>query len=576
MARHHDSGRGRPRLHLALLPVLAALATGCARLPEPDLPREVTAPGQGWSESQRRWFYHASQGTMLMPAAWFMALEQPVLSWSGAPRFAATEYLARYGFLPDPASPENPNGLPVGFALDDRGGFAPPGTPPETVVGLTCAACHTGQIQRNGRGIRIEGGPAMTDIGAFQKDLGKALLLTHQSEPRFDRFAGRVLEGRDTPQAREALKARLGEVVGAGLLEQFEAVRAHVYPIEEGFGRLDALGRGGNFVFATLTGDSGNLVPASGPVSYPALWDAPWFDWVQYNGAILQPMGRNVAEAMGVRSVTILKGGPETLYDSTVRLDTIHAMERQLAGPAPGQGLRPPRWPEDLLGPIDRAMAERGAAHVARLCAGCHEGRPETAWTPPDAQGRRHRRINMVALERIGTDPASAMNFVNRTGRLAPDQAPIPAAEALRRVTDQVIQRWYARYNVPPAQQAEMNGYLPNEWRALAAYRARPFDGIWATAPYLHNGSVPSLYLMLVPDSERSTSFYVGRREFDPVEVGFVRTAFAGGFAFDTGIAGNSNRGHEFRDAPSGTPGVIGPTLTETERREIVEYLKTR
>ena len=52
-------------------------------------------------------------------------------------------------------------------------------------------------------------------------------------------------------------------------------------------------------------------------------------------------------------------------------------------------------------------------------------------------------------------------------------------------------------------------------------YRARPLNGVWATAPYLHNGSVPSLYWMLMPAAERPKQFCMGFRDFDPQQVGF-------------------------------------------------------
>ncbi|MFT8244316.1 di-heme-cytochrome C peroxidase [Roseomonas sp. BN140053] len=559
------------RTQAVIAAVLLAAGFGCAELPDYTPPNSVTTLDQNWTEAQRRWFYHASQGTRLLPASWFLALEQPRPSLVAVERFAAPDYLARFGFLPDPVSPDNPDGLPVGFARDSFPVDGQLNAPPEAVVGLTCAACHTGQVEFGGRALRIDGGPAMTDTGAFQDMLGAAILLTAESEPRFNRFAARVLTGNDTPETRAALRERLNAALAAGRTERGLAARGALYPVEEGFGRLDALGRGGNFVFATQTGDTRNLAVADGPVSYPALWDAPWFDWVQYNGAIRQPMGRNLAEAMGVRSVTKLSGPPESLYASTVRPDTIHAMERQLAGPAPGEGLRSPPWPQAVLGPIDAAMAERGKAHYARLCAGCHDG----GWTAPDAAGRRYRQITMVPLARIGTDPKAARNFAERRAFFPPGgEAQVSAAEGLREVTTRVAQRWYEAAGVPPGQRAEMDGYRTNDWRAPAAYRARPLNGIWATAPYLHNGSVPSLYQMLLPAERRDAAFFTGSRQFDPRAVGFSTAPFDGGFRFDTAIPGNSNRGHEFRDGLPGN-GTIGPALTEDQRWELVEYLKT-
>ncbi|HVF87300.1 MAG TPA: di-heme-cytochrome C peroxidase, partial [Pyrinomonadaceae bacterium] len=127
----------------------------------------------------------------------------------------------------------------------------------------------------------------------------------------------------------------------------------------------------------------------------------------------------------------------------------------------------------------------------------------------------------------------------------------------------------------PPEKQSEMNGFRANRIRAPLAYRARNMDGIWATAPYLHNNSVPNLYQLLLPVARRDTRFFVGNLEFDPGVVGFKTAKFTGGFEFRTSVAGNSNAGHEFRDGPRGK-GVIGPLLTEAERWAIIEFLKTK
>lgn len=570
----------RNALRCALLVLLAPL--GCA--PEggiaPLAEDRIHRPAQNWTAAQSHWFHHTSQGTRVMPYSWFLALEQPGIGGE-APPFAAPDHMARFGFLPSPPSAMNPDGLPIGFARDVLAG-QDGAARQETIVGLTCAACHTGQIEHGGRAIRLEGGPAMIDIAAFQASLGRALLLTRLSRPpffgRFDRFATRVLTAErqeDTPAAREALRRRMAVAVGDGLDEQRQARRGGAYPVEEGFGRLDALGRGGNFVFATLPNRPANLAVANGPVSYPALWDAPWFDWVQYNASIRQPMARNVAEAMGVRAVVRMPGAQEQTLRSSVRVQNIFDMERQLAGARPGDGLRSPLWPEEILGPIDRAAAERGRPLFEQHCAGCHQ--PLQAGQAP--------RITLVPLERIGTDPRAALNFAQRRATLA-DGRVVSAAEGLRELTDGVIEAFFVANNVPQngswtdaagnirPGRSEMVGNRPNEWAANRGYRARPLNGIWATAPYLHNGSVPNLYQMLSPASQRDRVFYLGSRQYDPRDVGFRRENTGADFAFDTRLPGNANTGHEFRDGPRGG-GVIGPALSERERRDLIEYLKT-
>ena len=110
---------------------------------------------------------------------------------------------------------------------------------------------------------------------------------------------------------------------------------------------------------------------------------------------------------------------------------------------------------------------------------------------------------------------------------------------------------------------AKLLGDSQEELRTPAfAYKARPLNGIWATAPYLHNGSVPTLADLLKPADERPKTFHVGSPKFDPVKVGFVDDdSFP---VFNTEIDGNGNQGHEFAAG-----------LNETQREDLLEYLKS-
>lgn len=121
---------------------------------------------------------------------------------------------------------------------------------------------------------------------------------------------------------------------------------------------------------------------------------------------------------------------------------------------------------------------------------------------------------------------------------------------------------------------------------ATPHYRARPLDGVWATAPYLHNGSVPTLDDLLRPQADRPQAFCVGPVEFDPERVGLpvpVATKLtaveceAGLTRFDARQRGNSNLGHSFEGMPtrSPPPGVLGRQLPNRERSALIEYLKT-
>jgi len=518
---------------------------------------------QGWTVEDRRVFYHTSQGTQVFPYMWLIALEEPG-TFPQEP-FLTDERFRRYKLIPDPDITNNPDRLPVGITRDV--------SPEGEFVSVTCAACHTGQITFRGNLMRIDGGPAMHNLNGFFTSAFAALADTLPRPFKFRRFAKKVL-GEEYSLTRQArLKVEVLKVLEDSAKTLAKAKLKNLYPTKEGFGRLDALGRGGNLILATQIEDDGNLAVSNAPVSYPHLWGTPNFDWVQWNGSIQQPMARNIAEALGVNTpVTLKADDPADLFKSAVKIENLHLLEKTL------QKLQPPRWPEDILGRIDRDKAGRGEALYTRHCAECHESKPNA----PNEFGKVFLHINTYPLEVIGTDPTAAVNFarrVARTGQLGrpPINLPatMPAGEALKAVTTKVAERKYAELGIAPAMQNEMNGFRSNEMRAPLAYRARNMDGIWATAPYFHNNSVPNLYQLLLPAAQRVTRFYVGNLEYDPRAVGFQTGEFPGGFELRTNITGNSNAGHEFRNGPLGN-GVIGPLLTDEERWAIIEYLKTR
>jgi hypothetical protein len=598
---------------------LAAMSLGlvaCAPLPVVPAPERVVWLEQNWTPAQRQWFHHVSQGTATLPVpyGWFMALEQPVLRPFGAPGlFSDIAYLRRWGFIDSPAGTDNPGGLPVGFARDPR--HLDPNTGRVSdAIGLTCAACHTGQLSYRGTTIRIDGAPASTDVTGMAQALGLALAFTRYVPGRFDRFAQRLLGAQDSSAARDRLQDELNRVLGVvkHLADLDAAVKRD--SVAEGFTRLDALSRIGNQVFAISADRPANYHATDAPVNYPQLWGTSWFDWVQWNGSIMQPMVRNAGEALGVVASINLTGPSAGRFDSSVPMDTLHRIEQQLAGPVhplAGQaftGLKAPQWPEALLGAIDRTLAARGQALYAQHCQRCHLPpidspafwRPER-WDQTPGSAQAYLRLKLIPIDVIGTDPMQARALAARTvdtrgigldavlwapggkgwgeceamASALKDGAAVAYGAALGAVVQQAVQRWYDQHATPPAQRRVMDGDRPNCLHAAMAYKARPLDGIWATGPFLHNGSVPDLLALLSPLAERPDRFFLGNQAFDPVRVGPVTAPFEGGFELDTRLPGNSNRGHEFDDAPRGTPGVIGPRLSADERAALLEYLKT-
>jgi hypothetical protein len=589
--------------------------------------------GESWNTDNRDWFHHASQGTATLPIPfeWFMALEQPGINLFGAgERVTDPDYLTRLGYIQSDVSRFNQSGLPVGFAVD-YDVTSPVDGRRYNAIGFTCAACHTGQMTYQGTSIRYDGGPAMTDVTRLTNVLFLAMFENNYSTVRFNRFAARVLGDRNTAVNRTQLKkdfsknlmalidqqlATIDAQEQATILRDIEAgteshtlkdiartVKANLRNIE-GFTRLDALNRIGNQVFALDANRPQNFVPVNAPVNYPHIWTSSWFEWVQYDASIMQPMVRNAGEALGVAALVNLEPGPER-FASTARVQTLHRIEQQLAGEtAPFaakafSGLQAPKWPEDVLPPIDASLASQGAGLYRQLCQGCHlppvpsdEFWNERYWAGKNSAGERLLRLKIIPLEEIGTDPMQSRVLANRTvdtqglgldtlvyqGQsctpLRVTEAPDASfAFSLGALVQETTDYWYRQHGIGGAEQQRLNGYRPNCLQAAAGYKARPLNGIWASAPFLHNGSVPNLYALLSPLAERPTTFSLGQREFDPVKVGYQSRLDAAVSLLDTRLPGNANTGHEFTDAQAA--GKIGPSLSEQQRFALIEYLKT-
>ncbi len=407
---------------------------------------------------------------------------------------------------------------------------------------------------------------------------------------------------------QEVLRERFEALLERGRTNRSLQDSLGVYPTEEGYSRLDATGRAANYLLGSVLAVEENLQVANGPVNFPHIWDAPWFEWVQYNASFQQPMMRNAAEGLGVFAAVDLRGSGRDvpadedplLFASGMDVITIYEMEKLLSGERVLGGLQSPTWPTRFP-EIDLARRTQGEDLYRRYCARCHlPASTESSffddayWTARDSAGRRYLRLEVKDLAEIGTDPLTAMNFRNRRvalGDLARKLGVprrIEYKDALRVLVQAVKERRYEAYGIATGSQPgtqrspladELDGYRSDATEARLGYRARPLNGIWATPPFLHNGSVPTLYQLLSPQAERPDRFFLGSRLFDPDSIGFDYGETPGGFEFDTSLPGNSNRGHLFEgDTASwraqGRVGVVGPRLEPNERLAIIEFLK--
>lgn len=596
-------------LYAAFRDDIVALWDGLhVKVAEYPQPKKTVWLDQNISKEKLSWFYHADQGTRTfgIPYDWFMALEQPTISpllFTSVDLLSDTAYLDRYGFIPDTIIPGK-KALPIGFAqggpmLDPTG--APWKNPRNrqemTGIGLSCAACHTGRFTYKDTAVVIDGGPALTDLFKFKQATGVSLLLTRFVPGRFSRFAERILGSDSTVEDRETLKSQLDQV-----LKQYGAVQAletrvASQSIVEGYGRLDALNRIGNQVFSLDLKKPENYAGSSAPVHYPRIWNTPWFDWVQYNGSIMQPMVRNAGESLGVSAELNLTDPSKGLYKSSVNVEQLYEMEQMIKGNTPPNakdgfsGLRSPKWPSDILPPIDQKLAAQGGELYKTHCQECHRPPVTSAafydfnnkdwWTKNEA-GEAILKVENIPIKHIGTDSAQAADMLARTVAVPADVGLKSSsfAFALGEVVEKTVNYVFDQKKPPvsPADRKRIDGYMPNELRGELAYKVRPLNGIWATPPYLHNASVPNVYSLLSPVEERPKKFYLGNREYDPVNLGYTTDKLTNGFEFDTSIRGNSNKGHEFSKEfrkDKEITGIIGPALSPAERRAIIEFLKT-
>lgn len=525
---------------------------------------------QNWTDENdlRAQSYHLSQGSQLIPYEWFLHLQAPQSDQllRSDQVIEALRYLPDYN--PDPIL--NPDRLPVGFVKDSdpaNGNW----------IGLNCAACHTGQFKFRGHTVRIDGGPAMGDYVGLLTTVRDAIVHTLSDQHRFDAFAEQL-----SPADSTADHLELRQQMAAAVEELNSTIRNAWSPEHTpGFGRVDAFASIRNEVFVTDLGIEANFQLPSAPVSYPFLWNTPELDRVQWAGNVENPYGRNAGQVLGVMGRLNLQE-PAKLFDSSIRRDNLYLFEEWIAE------LKSPRWPTEILGEIDTAAAERGkmlyttADVTGYSCADCHtlpgdDGQYPLTPASENRFGKRFIQTFNIPLTAVGTDPGTLLNIYDPklldTGLLAgvPGVAPqMIGAQLLSLVTQGTVANLFAQ---PPALTPEQQlAYI--RFRVAAAdstplpraigYKARPLNGVWATAPFLHNGSVPDLYTLLLPDSERVESFWVGNFTFDNKKVGYVNRYSPGAFLYDTSLAGNRNTGH-----------VYGTSLGESERWDLIEFLKT-
>jgi mono/diheme cytochrome c family protein len=596
-------------LHLSLAAMLAHLSVAPASA-QPTTPVLVDQ-GSGWTAVTRADFYGRDQGSKMIPLDWLRALKQA----NGQPFLA--DGLARYGYLPNPA---NTSGLPVGFTASGPSGLQ--------IVGMTCSACHTRQINVDGKAYRIDGGPAIVDFQSLLSDLDVAVGTVLASDTAFIPFATLVL-GSGSPDSEDVSTLRRN--VDAWYL-RYHALMSRALPKAPtpswGPARLDAVG----MIFNRLTGLDlgpapsfvipGNIKMADAPVRYPFLWNAARQDATQWsgfagNGDGVLALGRNLGQVFGVFGVFQPAKKDflmNFLNNNSANFDGLSDVEDMI------KLIGPPKW----QWPVDAALAAQGKQIYERDyklggCANCHDINPgklrfplQQTWdTPVWNVGTDTRQFDILtwnvstgvlqgAVIPVLTKPLGATDTAFNTlttsvigsitdhylsgggGAVAIQQAPNQFEFAPHQLSGSLppaLRELQSAFRPPGTAAEAPQGILPSPQAPGAptrpatvpskgAYESRVLQGIWAAAPYLHNGSVPSLAELLKPASQRVAKFKIGPA-YDTVNIGLATEQTQFNYELETTDcsnlnSGNSRCGHEF-----------GTQLSPDEKKALLEYLKT-
>ena len=567
---------------------LCALLLGCQakKSKESEQHARQVSTLAGPSEAQKKRLFHLAEGSEFVP---YCALK--VLAKEN--HLTVSAYFEGYHLIPDATSETNPLGLPIGVTVtNDR----------LRLVGFNCAACHVGQIA--GAPGPIVGAPSHFDIRAFYdglipwlsnltskpKLLSKVvgcMLLGSKGEANPEPAAEEVMQELDAslepsaPDAgvvtdlydhlEEAASAPNSSAVARGVeratasaassskklqelpkpkrqsviksvlgrfIKQKELLKARINSLETvravgalqpttvpGPGRVDA------FMTALNLMNPKAELPMTSPVAFPQLWGVSRLNWLHWDNNTNATLQRNMGQAIGVGAVTVEHGKdlPEAL-GSTLDVRALMELESIV------RTIQPPRWPFAVS---DAKLVASGRELYDSKCARCHE--PAKDGSMPD----------LPQTENIGTDEQRLKNFRNEKAGAKPIDLLSTQLAAVERGST--------------ASEAERD--KGPKWRTTNQYGVRSLQGVWATAPYLHNDSVPTLADLLSPAESRPKTFTLDYSRYDVERVGFKvldrGQASAQSFELDTSKAGNGNAGHSY-----------GTELSAEEKLSLLAYLK--
>lgn len=458
-----------------------------------------------------------------------------------------SEHFASVGFTQDTLEPGRVLPLGLGYAASSTV-TTPAGPVDVNVVQLTCAGCHTGRVIDGSNTVQQLIGAPSTQFTRFRGKVFETVNQPNYTAAEFRRVLGtkplgwvygktdaaslqkEYLERAIFMQGAETFLANLKGGSVAGALRFRDTLGIYTYgmtpnaPNPGGVtpGYLDAIGAGISLVLDPAVFNTPEKMLAAVPpkpamIDIMSVWNQKDRPIAQWDGSIESKIHRNLAAELGV------VGNPTKLNMDNVNKTTAYT-----------ENLPSNPYPFD----IDTASAARGKHLYEEYCASCHTPGNTEIFSPAIVGTDANRAIiwtpysmgGLVGALRIGCTDTATCN--------SPDGTPVPS--------DKII-------------------------RSTGGYMAVPLDGIWARAPYLHNGSVPNMYALLTGD--RPTTFHRGNIAYDQEHMGFSTAPNPAAYTapYDTTRSGNSNVGHD-------TPEFNGDVDWANEPKKLADllsYLKT-
>lgn len=420
--------------------------------------------------------------------------------------------------------------LPIGMSLRNYQGI--------DRTFLNCAVCHVSTVRDtpDAKPRLVLGMPANTfNLFAFQKfifDCGRDPKFASEFiVPEIDRqmkMKGEKLSLLDRylvyPVAVALMRERIGMLYGR--------LGPLLNDTDWGPGRTDTFNP--NKVLFNFSLDQIPERERNAAVDFPSIWLQKPRQGMQlhWDGNNIMSEERNKNAAFGTGTTP-----------PTIDLAAIGRLEQWLLT------AEPPRYPF----PIDSAKSARGATIYAEYCAGCH-GKDGRNFSAPAGTETR---------ECVNPQRAEAELYGPEVGKITPIELIGTDRHRLDSYSYELVVNLGTVYAGYPHRYCH--------YRKTFGYANMPLDGVWLRAPYLHNGSVPTLRDLLEPATKRPKLFYRGNDVYDPARVGFVSTvADQSGrrfSAYDTAKPGNANAGHEGKR--------YGTDLSADDKDALVEFMKT-